>query len=112
MNSSYEKPWHLFIIFYTSTSGLFKLSVSLILTLFFPASPPSLGITGKEFSNVAGPRENTCSDCPEGADGEGSCRDNLLQEVVGGGTLTSGYSGEAIVNGQRVGKPRGVGELH
>lgn len=61
---------------------------------------------------MAGPRENTCSDCPEGADGEGSCRDNLLQEVVGGGTLTSGYSGEAIVNGQRVGKPRGVGELH
>ncbi|KAK4292596.1 hypothetical protein Pmani_034651 [Petrolisthes manimaculis] len=73
-----------------------------------PTFNRDVGITGKDFFNVAGPRENTCSDCPEGADGEGSCRDNLLQEMVGGGTLTSGYSGEAIVNGQKVGKPRGV----
>lgn len=70
------------------------------------------GITGKDFLNVATPREKTCQDCAEGADGTGSCRDNILDTIVAQDKLTSGYIEDVWVDGSRVGKPRGIGVLH
>ncbi|XP_071526752.1 von Willebrand factor A domain-containing protein 7-like [Panulirus ornatus] len=67
-----------------------------------------IGISGKNFTNVAGFREGTCKDCPDAADGVGSCPDNLLQEILDQKKLTSGYNEDAYVDGVRTGKPKGV----
>ncbi|KAG0715875.1 von Willebrand factor A domain-containing protein 7 [Chionoecetes opilio] len=67
-----------------------------------------VGVTGKDFLNVARPREQTCQDCPEGADGTGSCRNNILEVIVAQNKLTSGYTEDVWVDGSPVGKPRGI----
>ncbi|XP_045122462.1 von Willebrand factor A domain-containing protein 7-like isoform X2 [Portunus trituberculatus] len=68
----------------------------------------NVGATGKDFLNVATEREHTCQDCGEGADGRGSCRNNILEDIIRQGKLTSGYIEDLWVDGTRVGKPRGV----
>ncbi|XP_069169792.1 von Willebrand factor A domain-containing protein 7 [Procambarus clarkii] len=69
---------------------------------------PDVGVPSKEFKNVAGIHEDTCKDCPEAADGAGSCPNNLLKEIMEAGKLTSGYTDNAFVNNERVQKPRDV----
>lgn len=68
----------------------------------------NVGVTGKDFLNVATEREHTCQDCEDGADGRGSCRNNILEDILRQGRLTSGYIEDMVVDGARVGKPRGV----
>ncbi|KAG7162132.1 von Willebrand factor A domain-containing protein 7-like 2 [Homarus americanus] len=67
-----------------------------------------VGVNGKDFKNVASFQEGTCKDCPEAADGAGSCPNNLLQEILDSDKLTSGYTNDAFVDGNRVEKPLSV----
>ena len=97
---SCNNEWWDFIFF----ASIYLIIVNWTTTLFS-------GITGKDFLNVAAPREETCQDCPEGADGEGSCRNNILEIIVTQGKLTSGYIKDVWVDGSKVGKPRGIGML-
>lgn len=60
---------------------------------------------------MADPQDGTCKDCPTDASGVGACPDNLLQDILDAGKLTSGYNDGDAVAGMRVEKPRGVGEF-
>lgn len=69
---------------------------------------PDVGISGLTLPGVADPQEGTCKDCPSDASGVSACPDNLLQDVLDAGKLTSGYGDGDAVAGRRVEKPRGI----
>nr|XP_053638482.1 von Willebrand factor A domain-containing protein 7-like isoform X1 [Cherax quadricarinatus] len=69
---------------------------------------PDIGIPGKDIKNVASIKERTCKDCPEAADGIGSCHNNILQEILDSKKLTSSYNDDSYVNNRKVEKPKDV----
>ncbi|XP_047477138.1 von Willebrand factor A domain-containing protein 7-like isoform X2 [Penaeus chinensis] len=69
---------------------------------------PDVGISGLALSDVADPQDGTCKDCSTDASGVGACPNNLLQDILDAGKLTSGYNDGDAVAGRRVEKPRGI----
>ena len=71
---------------------------------------PVLGQPNQKIENIAGPKQQTCTDCVK----KGffthyyECRDNIVKSLIQNGILTSGYAdGQTDDNGNIIPKPSG-----
>ncbi|CAL4093811.1 unnamed protein product, partial [Meganyctiphanes norvegica] len=68
----------------------------------------NLGLTGATIDNVASQREETCLDCR--LDDQVCKNNNIFQDIIDQGKLTSGYLDGYNIAGTSVEKPPGVGK--